>query len=358
MSKRILAVDVGYSNLKIGQTTADSEAQLAQYVRASKEDREQIDIEFNMAAMPAGALEKALLPDDAFGTGSRGIGVTVNGEEWSAGLRFTTNSKIRRHLTPDYKKSNEWKALFHAALLKSGWDEIDLLVMGLPCEEVYSPASSEVALLKEFATGEHEVSQGKKVSVKAVKIVAQPLGSIAGYFTADASKEEKEKMLDQSTTLIVDPGYYSCDVVVLHDGGIMKDSAFSTQHSVREICHLIEQKINQKFPDSPCQHGEVEEQIRRGAYTMPLKGKTYDFSSELVASCEQVALDAISEIESVMHTNNIHPRVTMLTGGGANLFAPTFKNKMHTDSVLVAKAPVMLNCFGFLSWGIRELYGK
>lgn len=356
MSKNILGIDVGYSNLKVGKTTASSEAELAQFVRGGQEERDDLDIVFNMKTMPAGALEKENEPDNAFGTANKGIDVLVEGKPWVAGLSVTTSSKVKRHLTPEYKRTPEWKALFHAGLLHSEWDEIDLLVMGLPCDEVYQPASEEVRKLENFVVGEHEVAAGKTVKVKAAKIVAQPLGSIAGYFVADATEEEKESMLDQATTLIVDPGYYSCDVVVLHNGSIMKDSAFSTQHSVREICEIVEQKINTKSPSSPCQPGEIEEQIRRKKYTMPLKGQLYDFSNELIEACEKVALDAISEIESVLHSHSIYPRVTMLTGGGANLFAPTFKKNMHTDSVLVAKAPVMLNCFGYLSWGIRELY--
>lgn len=357
MTKKILAVDIGYSNLKVAKTTADSESQLSDYIRGSKERREEMDIQFDMSVMPVGALEKASLPDDAFGAGSKGINVLVDGEEWSAGIRVTTNSKIKRNLTPEYKRTKQWKALFNAALVKSNWNEIDLLVLGLPCDEVYGSSSHEVEYLESFAVGDHDVSPGKTVTVKAVKVVAQPLGSIAGYFVADASAEERARMLEQSTTLVVDPGYYSCDIVVLHDGSIMKESAFSSQHAVREICQLTEQKIGKKFPKSPYQHGEVEEQIRKSAYTMPLGGTQYDFSDELITSCGKVASDAITQIESVLHSNNIHPRITMLTGGGANLFAPTFREKMHTDQVLVAKAPVVLNCFGYLYWGIKELHG-
>lgn len=358
MTNKILAVDVGYSNLKVGKTTAHSEAELSRYIRGSKDDRADMGIEFSMAAMPAGALEKAAMPYDVFGTGSKGIDVLVDGEEWVAGVRVTTNTKIRRHMTPEYKRSKEWKALFNAALVTSEWDEVDLLVLGLPCEEVFSPSSSEVQQLTEFAKGEHEVSPGKTVTIHSVHVIPQPLGSLAGFFAADATAEEQDNMLNQTTTLVVDPGYYTCDIVVLHDGKMDQSSAFSTQHSVREICHLIETQVNKKFPGSPCQTGEVEEQIRKGQYTMPLKGGSYDFSNELIECCETVARDAISEIESVLHTNQIYPRTTMLTGGGANLFAPTFKSEMKTDRVLVAKAPVVLNCFGYLSQGIRVLGGK
>lgn len=355
--KKILALDIGYSNLKLAKTTASSESELSTFIRSSKEEQAQMDVEFALSVMPAGALHQADLPDNAFGTGSKGIPVLVGGEAWSAGLRMTTNTKIKRHLTPEYKRSNEWKSLFNAGLAKSEWSEIDLLVLGLPCNEVYASTSQEVDYLKQYAQGAHNVAPGKTVTVHDVLVIAQPLGSIAGYFVADASPEERAEMLEQSTTLIVDPGYYSCDVVVLHDGAIMKETAFSSQNSVREICQQTEHKINSEFPDSPCQNGEIEEQIRKSAYTMPLKGKSYDFSAELISSCETVAQSAITEIESRLHSHNIYPRVTMLTGGGAKLFKPTFEKSMHTDKLLMAKAPVVLNSFGYLYWGIKHLHG-
>lgn len=355
--KKILAVDVGYSNLKRSQTTAKSEEELATYIRADDETRASMDISFDMSVMPAGALPTASMPDDAFGTGSKGVPVLVDGVEWTAGIRVTTNTKIQRHLTPEYKRTDEWKALFNAALVESKWDDIDLLVLGLPCDEVYTTKTKEIEYLKSYALGEHEVAKGKRVMVHDVLIVAQPLGSIAGYFVADAAPEERAQMLEQSTTLVVDPGYYSCDIVLLHDGAIMKETAFSSQNSVREICQEIERKINTNFPDSPCQLGEVEEQIRKGSYLIPLKGKAYDFSEDLMSACESVARQAITEIESRLHSHKIYPRVTMLTGGGANLFGPTFNKEMNTDKLLIAKAPVVLNCFGYLYWGIKKLHG-
>lgn len=353
--KKILAVDIGYSNLKMSQTTATSEEQLSTYIRATPDEREKMDIEFDMSIMPVGALPKSEMPDNAFGTVSKGINVLVDDTEWVAGIRVTTSTKIRRHLTPDYKRTQEWKALFNAALINSQWKEIDLLVLGLPCDEVYTANNNEVKYLESYAKGVHQVAKDKQVTVHKVLVVAQPLGSIAGYFVADASPEEKKDMLGQATTLVVDPGYYSLDIVVLKDGGIAKETSFSSQNSVRAICQEAERQINAKFPNSPCQLGEIEEQIRKKSYTMPLAGKPYDFSDELTAACETVAQNAITEIESRLHSHNIYPRVTMLTGGGANLYAKTFK-KLHTDKLLVAKAPVVLNCFGYLYWGIKELY--
>ena len=144
MTKKILAVDIGYSNLKVAKTTAATEGQLASYIRGSQEERKGIDIDFDMSVMPAGALPKSSMPDDAFGTSSKGVNVDVDGEQWVAGIRVTTNAKIRRHLTPDYKRSKEWKALLNAALAKAEWGEIDLLVLGLPCNEVYGSKVQEL----------------------------------------------------------------------------------------------------------------------------------------------------------------------------------------------------------------------
>lgn len=156
----VLGLDIGYSNLKIAFGNSESEMQTA--------------------LRPAGAA-----PADRFGTRFDGkaqtdfLHVLVDGEQFVAGVSNDRAEMWERSLHADYSKSQSYHALMHAGLLLSGVDEIDVLVTGLPVDQSHNEERRN-ALIEKF-TGVHQITPKRSVTVKKVKVLAQPIGGLLDY---------------------------------------------------------------------------------------------------------------------------------------------------------------------------------
>jgi len=349
-----LGIDIGYSNLKAAKTTAADTDALQRFVRGETE--EDSDLEFSILCRPAGAIEASKMPRSIFkkpDAAEEGISVTVNDVEWRAGVDFTLNSEINRELSPRYIYTDEWKALFYAALAWSKWDEVDTLVLGLPCNEFYTNEEART-YLKQFAIGKHSISSKRTVEVHNVIIAPQPIGSLMGYMLSDATPEEERHLKGRSTLLVLDPGYYSFDFVAVQNSGIMQATAESTRYSVREVCREVEKLLSVIFPDSHLPDGEIEHAIREDEKFVYIGGKDVDISDQINTAVKTVATRALAEIRTNLSNNKVSPRIILLTGGGGKLFEEEMRNGLQHDEFMMSDAAVLMNSFGYLSLAINN----
>ena len=93
--------------------------------------------------------------------------------------------------TEGYIDSERYKALFLGSLKMIPEDEIGLLVCGLPVSVM--PRANE---LKELVEGEHDLGNGRKVTVKSAWIIAQPLGGLLAYAREGGQERFKEMKND------------------------------------------------------------------------------------------------------------------------------------------------------------------
>jgi len=111
-----LGIDIGYSNLKLAYGAKGGTPRTL--------------------LRPAGAA-----PVDRFGSRFDGkahedfLHVQVDGQEFVAGVSPDRAEMWSRSLHADYPASASYKALFHAGLLLSEMDRIDVLVTGLPVSQ-------------------------------------------------------------------------------------------------------------------------------------------------------------------------------------------------------------------------------
>ena len=151
----VLGMDIGYSNLKIVAGSVD----LAPLI---------VDI------MPVGAEPVDEASKNIWGK-NNGIEVMVDGRGYIAGIEPDQLASGSRILHEDYSASAEYRALFYAALKKTGRDQIDCLVTGLPVSHFKNEEMRTV--LEKRLCGTHEISPGQNVCVKEVKVLPQPAGS-------------------------------------------------------------------------------------------------------------------------------------------------------------------------------------
>jgi plasmid segregation protein ParM len=156
----ILGIDIGYSNLKLayGEKGATPKTLLR----------------------PAGAA-----PADRFSSRFDGkaqddfLHVQVNGEPFIAGVAPDRAEMWSRSLHADYPSSASYHALFHAGLLLSEVDHVDMLVTGLPVSQ-YLDEKRRHAIAEQMK-GSHQVTPKRSVSVDAVKVIPQPVGGFLDF---------------------------------------------------------------------------------------------------------------------------------------------------------------------------------
>ena len=111
-----LGLDIGYSNLKMAMGFKDAKA--------------------TTKVIPVGAATLDKMPQGTDGRDADDVlQVLVDGEKWLAGIEPSRLQGWVRVLSENYPSSKQYRALFHAALLLTEQEVIDVLVTGLPVSQ-------------------------------------------------------------------------------------------------------------------------------------------------------------------------------------------------------------------------------
>ena len=195
----VLGIDIGYSNLKLACGDPGGEPRVV--------------------LRPAGAAPADRLGERIASNGEEDfLRVLVNGEPFVAGLSPDRAELWSRELHEDYPSTASYRALFHAGLLLAELEQIDRVVTGLPVNQYLNRELRE--RLAEQMRGEHQITPRRKIAVGEVKVVPQPVGGFVDYVWGlpDASE------IEDSRVLVVDPGFFSVDWVLISNGELRRQS--------------------------------------------------------------------------------------------------------------------------------------
>jgi plasmid segregation protein ParM len=325
----VVGLDIGYSNLKLAYGAADGS--------------------MKTVVRPAGAA-----PADRFGSRFDGraqddfLHVVVNGEPYVAGVSPDRAEMWERSLHADYAKTDSYRALFNAGLLLSEMKEIDLLVTGLPVSQFQDEALRR-DLEKRFS-GEHQVTPKRVINVKKVRVVAQPIGGLYDYLNESESGPLDEQITEEHRILVVDPGFYSLDWVMVTNGQIQRQSSGT---SIKASSVLLEQagiSIAEEHGSKPSIES-LENAIRSGRNSILLTGQRVDLAPYLKAASESLASVTATSIQRALRVENMSPDIVVLVGGGSSFFEKTIQDAFPRLKVVSPKNPVLANARGFWLYG-------
>jgi plasmid segregation protein ParM len=317
--KVIVGLDIGYSNLKIAVETNGSE---------------------RCIVLPAGAA-----PADRFGTRFDGslneeyINVLVNDESYIAGVSPDKAAMHTRELHDEYANSNSYKALFHAALLLVEEDEIDILVTGLPVKQ-FNEEKRKTAL-ENMMTGKHQVTPIRSVVVKKTIVIPQPIGGFLDYVNSENVD------IDDSRILVIDPGFFSVDWVVIRDGNLQKQSSGT---SLTASSVILEQCAISMAADYGAKVSieVLENAFRKDKKTIKILGKQVDFVSYLNNAIKAVVPSVLTSMKQAIRNEYGEPDEILLVGGGAQFFEQTVKTVFDRVNVKIPNDAICSNARGFL----------
>ena len=292
---------------------------------------------------PAGAAPVDRLPE-SIGRQENALRVSVDGEMWAVGVHHGKFSQWSRSLHGDYVQTPAYRALFLASLLLSGRDKVDVLVTGLPVSQ-WLDASKQEALAKKL-TGRHRATPMHEVEVSAVWVVPQPIG---GYLDLLWSGQGGS-VLEEGRILVIDPGFFSVDWVLIEEGDIRRASSGTSLEAMSVLLDQASRLIADEHGGAvPIER--IEEALRTGRGHVLLFGRTVEIQPYLKRAAERVAPVALEALRRSLRQESGSVDAVLLTGGGATLYGPVAKSLFPDCKLYVPDRPELANARGFYRYG-------
>lgn len=328
--RSVVAMDVGYSQVK---------------AVAGFPGCEPVELR-----LPSGACPAEQLPVDGQGQPVVGKGCLLEsgGEPWGALLAHGHGEATSRILDHRYPESKAYYSNVLAAAMRLGVRDASCLVLGLPVEAFYGTGNAD-RLRRKFL-GRHEIGGGRSVSFAEVDVIPQPLGA---YWQAmNRVAELRRFMDDDSRLLVVDPGCYSVDFVVIAGAAIRRTSSGSSLAATSAVLEGVRRELGAR-EQTTIRLERLEDALMSGSRWVRARGRMLDFSDALEVSARSVADRLMKQLLASLRADGGDVDAVLVAGGGAPVFAPMLREEFGTR-VHVLDEPAMANARGYFLWGNRR----
>lgn len=324
MKLDVLALDIGYSNLKV----AFGEGAIPQVV-----------------VMPAGAGPVEACSEDlgtGFGPHNQAETIDIGGRQFVAGID-QSSLRVKRTRHPDYPMTDEYLALYYRALRLTAATEIDVLVTGVPVEQHRDEKFCE--RLAERLRGKHAINAGTVVTVNEVFITAQPIGAFADASVQMGSEADRQ-VIQQGRVLVEDPGFYSNDRALFDGGRLVRSASGSNNNAMGQVLENTVQLIEKALHDK-VKVDRIEQALRHGSQTVLFHGEHLDFTPYLQSALDVVNRENATDLLNAKNIEREQIDLVILGGGGAEYFRAAVKQAFPGSRIEVLPRPVAANVRGY-----------
>ena len=243
-----------------------------------------------------------------------------------------------------YPETEPYMALALGSLVHANTHHIDLLVTGLPVDQ-FADAERRRALCARL-TGKFALPGGRSVRIARTEVIPQPVGAYvsASVLAADMSA------FHESTTLVVDPGWFSFDWCLIRRRELVRDVSGTSTHATSRLLGEVALQFN-KTHNANVSAEHFERAIRRGATRISHRGEWVEFDAELEAAIEGTAGRAWSDLLSGARDSAHTADVVVLAGGGAGFHRRFAAQYFPLASIVELPDPVCANVLGYWGWG-------
>lgn len=243
----------------------------------------------------------------------------------------------------DYVNSVEYHALMKGALRKMELATIDILVLGLPVH--LFPQYRDT--LKKAWRGNIDLGDGNSVLIRNIITVIQPMGAYR-FHQANDGKLRNDHF--SSRTLIIDPGWFTLDWLVIEGENPLLESTNSIEMGVSGFLKRVAGSISRSrskqnpFPSSPTLT-QVDEWVRFGEINLYGGNIRVPISPYLSAGNEYI-YKAIQHIYSNLQERERISNIVM-TGGAAQIYVDAVRDAFPHINISVPVDPFYANVRGF-----------
>lgn len=290
------------------------------------------------------------------------IEVDVRGRRFLVGPDSpkTRTINAERNRDSSYAATDQYMALMLGMLHRMRLSEIDVLVVGLPMNTIEANA----AQLRERLTGrldvpgfDRRIGGTTTVVVREVIVLGQPVGALL-----DASSRDPD--LQRKTTIVLDWGWNTLDILGIEGGKPRKDRITAFQGGVAgyidEVAKSVNAWVRQKHPN-------VREKLRLSAhlYEEALRtGKELETSLGPIdlkphAKAASAMVDqCFDQVAAILGEDTGSITAAVLAGGGTELVNAEahFRRRFPLiTNVIVPDDPQFSVVRGFLAAGLKRL---
>ena len=223
---------------------------------------------------------------------------------------------------------------------------VDRLVTGLPVDQ-HADVACRTALAEQL-TGKHQISPLMEVDVKKTIVLPQP----AGAYLDISQKLDPESMRD-AVVVVIDPGFFSVDYVVMSGGRIRQQSSGTSKKAMSVLIETIDERARVDL-GRPIGHARIENALRTNDLQLKVGPVTLDLSKYVPDASKQVASVAMSQMQSQMRHEDIHPDFVVMAGGGSSFFDAAAKEVFTNVELIQSDEPVLANSRGFWLYGVNS----
>lgn len=344
MDKVVRAIDVGYGNVKYVMGHADLE-------------KDVVCALFPSRAVPPKNSDMGAVQ----GSGRNTVRVKVGESFYEVGPDIDKMNAANEPMsirTPDFCMTDQYMArmlgAFHYMFDGIPGEEkvIDVLVLGLP---VNTYDQFRVPLSKKMV-GTHHLPFGRHISVKDVRVFAQPFGGFFNflYDRNNAQLVDSKRFLRQ-TNLIIDPGHYTFDWLVSQEM-IVNPSRTSALFGgvsalIEEIAKSMHAAVKKSNPESS--HARIESALRNGDSIVTCHGQDLRLDEHMTGAnviIEQTVATMATSVGDGADIDNV-----ILVGGGARLWKNAVQKLFSGRTIIVSERSVFANVTGFQLAAERRL---
>ncbi|MCC5612501.1 PRTRC system protein D [Nostoc sp. CHAB 5834] len=276
--------------------------------------------------------------------------VNVDGTKYEVGPDsgdLDTND-ASRNLNDAYMHTEQYKAVFLGALHYIGEPEIDLLVVGLPLNNMHNAHK-----LKQLMEGVHKVHDTLTVTVKEALVLPQPLGGLVHCFSKKESIPELE-FIEEEMNLVIDPGFLTFDFLLSNGEKVVENrsSAYSGGVSkvLRSIAESISAKFNIKYENlSAIDAGLRRRYIKINGVKEPLE--------EHIRNTKPVLESAVNYMRNILGDGSDVDNIILLGGGGA-VYRKTIEQYYPNHKVIAVEDGQLAIVRGYQAAGEKYLASR
>lgn len=268
----------------------------------------------------------------------------MDGETYVACVGAERLQDWNRVLHEDYPGTASYRALYYAALLLAEQEVIDRVVTGLPVSQ-YLDRQRREALTKALG-GEHRVTARRTVRVRDTQVIPQPVG---GYMNLVWSHDDLG-LLDEARVLVIDPGFFSVDWVLVVGGEVRTRSSGTSHQATSVLLEEAGRLIGVEHGGRPGRE-RLENALRRGQEQVLLFGQPVAIRPYLEKAASRTVPIALTALRESLRTEADGVDLILLVGGGAGLFEAFVRSLFPRSQVIVPNEPVLANARGFWYFG-------
>lgn len=274
------------------------------------------------------------------------VAVKVDGTEYEVGPDSgdLDSNDSTRSLNDNFIFTDQYKAVFFGALYYMGTPEIDVLVVGLPLNNMASAEKLKAAMI-----GEHKITDDRIVTVKDVLVLAQPMGAL--YYCLGKKKELGLEFMDDDLNLIIDPGFVTLDFLLSNGKKIIENRSGAHPAGVSKVLRAISESISDK-------HGiryENLSAIDRGLRRRKIKINGVEEEMEPhIRSTRAVLEGGLNFVKNIVGQGSDIDNI-ILVGGGSSVYRKTLESFYPNHKLTVIEDAQYANVKGFYQAGISHI---